>query len=75
MSKLNFEKKNFRFPKGVSGLVSKWENDYLAMSDEFFFLWKKKLTIVFFGMKLPEIPVMWQSFQHYFGITVKIRKN
>ena len=52
MSKLNFEKKIFRFPKGVSGLVSKWENDHLGMSDEFFFfLWKKKLTIVFFGMK------------------------
>ena len=53
MSKLNFEKKNFRFPKGVSGLVSKWENDYLAMSDEiFFFFGKKKWTIVFFGIKI-----------------------
>ena len=53
MSKLNFEEKNFRFPKGVSGSVSKWENDHLGMSDEifFFFLWKLKLIIGFFGVK------------------------
>ena len=51
-SKLNSQKKNFRFPKGVSGSVSKWENDHCGMSDEiFFFLGEKKLTIVFFGMK------------------------
>ena len=42
MSKLNFEKKNFRFPKGVSGSVSKWENDHLGMSDEIFFFVEKK---------------------------------
>ena len=44
-------KKNFRFPKGVSGLVSKSENYHFGMSDEIFFLWKKKLIIVFFGVK------------------------
>ena len=41
----------FRFPKGVSGSVTKLENDHFGMSDGFFFLWKKKLTIVFFGVK------------------------
>ena len=48
MSKLNFEKKNLRFPKGVSGLVSKWENDYLAMSDEIFFFREKKVDHIVF---------------------------
>ena len=43
MSKLNFEEKNFRFPKGVSGSVSKWENDHLGMSDEIFFFVDKKV--------------------------------
>ena len=42
MSKLNFEKKNFRFPKGVSGSVSKWENDHFGMSDEIFFFFVEK---------------------------------
>ena len=52
MSKLNFEKKNFRFPKGVSGSVSKSENDHFGMSAGiFFFSWKKKLIVVFFGVK------------------------
>ena len=45
-------KKKFRFLKGVSGSVSKWENDHFGMSDGFFFfLWKIKLTIVFFEVK------------------------
>ena len=45
-------KKNFRFPKGVSGSVSKSENAHFGMSDGiFFFLWKKKLIVVFFGVK------------------------
>ena len=35
--KLNYEKKKFRFLKGVSGSVSKWENDHFGMSDGFFF--------------------------------------
>ena len=52
MSKLNFEKKNVRFPKGVSGSVSKSENDHFGMSDGiFFFLFKRKFIIVFFGVK------------------------
>ena len=51
-NKLNFEKKNFRFPKGVAGSVSKSENNHFGMSDGiFFYFWKKKLTIVFFGVK------------------------
>ena len=51
VSKLNFEKKNFRLPIEVSGSVSKWENDHFGMSLCFFFV-GKKLTIVFFGMNL-----------------------
>ena len=51
MSKLNFEKKNFRFPKGVSGSVSKSENDHFGMWDRIFFFVEKKLIIVFFGVK------------------------
>ena len=46
-----WDKKKFRFPKGVSGSVLKSEKDYFGMSDGiFFFLWKKKLIIVFFGV-------------------------
>ena len=48
-SNLNFKKKKFPFLKGVSVSVSKSENDHFGMSDGFFFLWEKKLTIVFFG--------------------------
>ena len=52
MSKLILRKKKFRFPKGVSGSVLKSENDHFGMSDGiFFFLRKKKLTIVFFGVE------------------------
>ena len=52
MSKLNFDKKKFRFLKGVSGSFSKSENDHFGMSDGiFFFFWKKKLIIVFFGVE------------------------
>ena len=51
MSKLNFEKKNFRFPKRVSGSVLKSENDHLGMSDEIFFFRKTKLIIVFYGVE------------------------
>ena len=36
-SKINFKKKNFRFPKGVSGSVSKSENDHFGMWDRIFF--------------------------------------
>ena len=50
-SKLNFEKKkNFRFPKGVSGSVSKSENDHFGMSDGIFFFLEKKVDhTVFWG--------------------------
>ena len=50
-SKLIFEKKNFRFPKGVSGSVSNSENDHFGMWDRIFFFCGKKLIIVFFGVK------------------------
>ena len=51
MSKLNFEKKKFRFQKGVSGSVSKSENDNFGMSDGifFFFVEKKVDYNVFWG--------------------------
>ena len=35
----------------VSGSVVKSEDDHFGMSDGFFFLWKKKLIIVFFGVE------------------------
>ena len=45
-------KKIFRFPKGVSGSVSKSENDHFGMSDGiFFFFGEKKSIIVVFGVK------------------------
>ena len=44
-------KKNFRFPQGNSGAVSKSENDHFGMADGIFFLWKKKLILVFYGVK------------------------
>ena len=50
-NKLNFKKKKFQFLKGVSGSVSKSENDHFGMSDGFFFFWEKKLSIVFFEVK------------------------
>ena len=76
LSKLNLRKKNLRFLKGASGSVSKSENDHFGTSDGIFLLsWKKKLIIFFLGWNFPEITVMLQSLQHYFGITVKIRKN
>ena len=50
MSKLNFEKKIFRFPKGVSGSVSKLENDHFGMWDGIFFFLEKKVDYnVFWG--------------------------
>ena len=49
-SKLIFEKKNFRFPKGESGSVLKSENDHFGMSDGiFFFLEEKGDYSVFWG--------------------------
>ena len=53
MSKLNLKKKKFRFRKGVSGSVSKSENDHFGMSDGiFFFFLEKKLFLVFFGVDI-----------------------
>ena len=50
-NKLNFKKKKFEFLKGDSGSVSKSENDHFVMSDGICFFWKKKLIVVFFGVK------------------------
>ena len=50
-SKLNFEKKKFGSPKGVSGSVVKSENDHFGMSDGIFFFLENKLIIVFVGVK------------------------
>ena len=50
-NKLNFKKKKNQFLKGVSGSVLKSEDDHCGMSDGFFFLCEKKLSIVFFEVK------------------------
>ena len=50
-NKLNFKKKKFPLLKVVSGSVSKSENVHFGMSEGFFFLWEKKLSIVFFEVK------------------------
>ena len=50
-NKLNFEKKNFRFPKGVSGSVLKSENDHFGTHVGIFFFLEKKMIMVFFGVK------------------------
>ena len=43
-------KKNFRLPKGLSGSISKSENDHFGMSDEIFFFVEKKVDYsVFWG--------------------------
>ena len=76
MSKLNFEKKKFRFPKGFSDAVSKSENDHLGMSDGIFiFIWNKKSIIVFFGVEFTGDYRNVAIILTLFGITVKIRKN
>ena len=68
-SKLNLRKKNFRFPEGASGSVSKSENDHFGISDGIFFLWKKKLIIVFFGVKFTEdyrdVAIISSLFRHH----------
>ena len=69
-------KKKFRSPKGVSGSVSKSGNDRFGMSDGiFFFRGKKSSSNFFLRGNSPEITLMLQLFQHYFGITDKSRKN
>ena len=49
--KLSFEKKKFRFPKGVSGSVVKSKTTILGCLTEFSFFGKKKLIKVFFGVE------------------------
>ena len=44
-------------------------------TEVFFFYGKKSWSYCFLGWNLPEITVMLQLFQHYFGITDKSRKN
>ena len=49
-SKWNFEKKNFQFPNGVSGSISKSrKRPFCDVGRNFFFLSKKKLTRVYWG--------------------------
>ena len=51
-SKFNFEKKKLSIPERVLDSVSKSENEHFAMSDGIFFFWcKRKIIIVFFGVK------------------------
>ena len=74
-SKLIFEKKNFRFAKVVSGSVSKSrKRPFWDVGRNFFFSGKKSWLLCFLGWNSLEITVILQSFRHYFGITVKIRK-
>ena len=69
-------KKNCRYPKGVSGSVSKSrKRPFWDDGRNFFFCGKKSWLQCFLGWNLPEITVMLPSFQRYIGITVKIRKN
>ena len=50
-SKLNFEKKKFFDSRKGSQVSSQnRENDHFGMSDGIFFLWKRKILIVFFGV-------------------------
>ena len=51
-SKLNFEKKKFSIPeRGLRFGLKIAKTTILGCRTEFFFLWKIKLTIVFFGVK------------------------
>ena len=76
-SKLNFEKKKiFDSRKGFQFRSQNLKTTILGCWTEFF-VWSKKKSwsLCFLGWNLLEITVMLQSFHHYFGITVKIRKN
>ena len=76
MSKLNFQKQYFRFPKGFSDAVSKSENDHFGMSDEiFFFFWKKTSIIVFFGVEFTGDYRNVALILTLFRDPVKIRQN
>ena len=76
-SKLNFEKQKFSIPgRGVRfGLKIDKRPFWDVERNFFFFFGKKSWLYSFLGWNLPEITVMLQLFKHYFGITVKIRKN
>ena len=52
MSKLNFEKKKFSTPeRGLRFGLKIGKRPFWDVGPIFFFLWKKKLIIVFFGVK------------------------
>ena len=48
-SKLNSEKKNFRFPKGSQIRSQSWRTTILRCGSEFFFFVEKKLSLCFLG--------------------------
>ena len=51
-SRLNFEKKKFSIPeRGLRFDLKIDKRPFWDVGRNFFFLWKKKLTIVFFGVK------------------------
>ena len=76
MSKLNFEKKNFRFPKGVSGSVLKSENDHLGMSDGIFFFQENKVDHrVFWGGIYWRLPLCCNHFNIISGSQSKVEKT
>ena len=62
-------KKIFDSRKGVSGSVSKSENDHFGKSDGIFFLWEKKFIIVFFGVKFTgdyrDVAIISSLFRHH----------
>ena len=69
-SKLNFEKKKFSIPERGLCSVSKSANDHLGMSDgNFFFSWKKKMIVVFFGVKFTgdyrDVSIISSLFRYY----------
>ena len=75
-SKLNFEeKKIFDPPKGSQVRSQNGKTTILGCRTDFFFLWKKKLTIVFFEVKFTGDYRNVAIISTLFGITVQIRKN
>ena len=68
--------KIFDSRKGVSGSVSKSENDHFGMSDGiFFFCGKKSWSQRFLGWNLLEITVMLQHFNIISGSQSKVEKT
>ena len=69
-------RKKFSIPERGSQVRSQnGKTTILGCRTEFFFCGKKSWSQCFLGWNLLEITVMLQSFHHYFGITVKNRKN